>query len=165
MTIASLKSEDEALYRDVMRLSESVAKHFDVESENQCTEVTHVGVEILKALGYDAKHISTHAETLAFKSDDDVDHDWIRVGDWNIDLTIRQYEDAFLLPYPFVTRKDNPLALDVYGKGSKNLRSPKYGILEGDPRWPSLKDLPTASPGDVMCDLDAFAAIVDEVLG
>lgn len=159
-----LKSEEPKLYRDVLRLARVLSDNFDVTGENMCTDVTHVASELLRAKGYDAKHVGVDGESHHLPTD--VGHAWVRVRDWNIDFTLGQFEGLETLPYPFVTKRDSPDALTLYGRGSEkvggvDVLSPEEAKAGG---YPLLRDLRKAQQEGAMCDLDDYRAAADQFL-
>ena len=152
------------LTRDVERLAKVLSKHFDVSGENMCTDVTHVAAELLRAKGYDARHVGVSAQEHQFPTD--IDHAWVRVGDWNIDFTVSQFHGMESFPYPLVSKRSSRLAMLLYGAQSRTDEDvdellPAEASQGG---YPLLRDLRVARQSESMCDLAAYRKAAREFL-
>jgi hypothetical protein len=152
------------LTRDVERLATVLSNHFDISGENMCTDVTHIAAELLRAKGYDARHVGASAQEHQLPTD--IGHAWVRVGDWNIDFTLSQFEGMESFPYPLVSRRDSGLAMLLYGAKSRT----DEGVDDLKPSeasqagYPLLRDLHRARKMASMCDLKSYRKAAKEFL-
>jgi hypothetical protein len=144
----------------VKAAAQAISEEFDVLEENMCEDLSHVGAALLRDAGLEPEIVCADLKVLGVESD--TDHCWIRVGDWNVDFSAGQYN--LMVSYPFVTKKDDPMALEFYGRGSRTLKSKMYWAWEGESRYVPFEMMLEARSeedlsrlqGDSYCDVYAF---------
>jgi hypothetical protein len=115
---------EERLQAVITLAADALAREYDVCGLRMCSDLSFAGAELIEDAGFHPEIVEAKAEALGVCTK--IGHAWIRVDGWNVDFALGQFRETEHLPYPFVTWKDEPAALELYGQGSPDLLPPLY---------------------------------------
>jgi hypothetical protein len=115
---------EERLQAVITLVADALSREYDVCGLRMCSDLSFAGAELIEDAGFHPEMVEAKAKALGVRTK--IGHAWIRVDGWNVDFSIGQFPEMKDAPYPFVTWKDEPSALEIYGPGSSELREPLY---------------------------------------